>query len=89
MFVALKSLASEENKIKFLQEAVIVGQFKHPNIVKLHGVVTTGKPVSYSYTNMTHTMGSPQTMMLLVALQQFVCSKIAESEHMLPRLLLF
>ena len=46
VFVALKSLASEENKIKFLQEAAIVGQFKHPNIVKLHGVVTAGKPVS-------------------------------------------
>lgn len=57
MFVALKSLASEENKIKFLQEAVIVGQFKHPNIVKLHGVVTTGKPVSY--TNMTCTRHAP------------------------------
>lgn len=44
--VAVKSLASEENKVKFLQEAVIMGQFRHPNIVNLHGVVTSGVPVS-------------------------------------------
>ena len=34
------------NIIKFLQEAAIMGQFHHPNIIKLHGVVTTGEPVS-------------------------------------------
>lgn len=44
--VAVKSLASEENKVKFLQEAVIMGQFSHPNIVNLYGVVTSGVPVS-------------------------------------------
>ena len=47
--VALKTLrddASEEQKVKFLQEAAIMGQFHHPNIVKLHGVVTVGEPVS-------------------------------------------
>ena len=50
--VALKTLrddASEEEKVKFLQEAAIMGQFHHPNIVKLHGVVTVGEPVSESY----------------------------------------
>ena len=49
MDVAVKQLqpgASEEEKIKFLQEAAINGQFRHPNIVKLMGVVTTGEPVS-------------------------------------------
>ena len=46
--VAVKSLASEENKVKFLQEAVIMGQFSHPNIVNLYGVVTSGVPVSSS-----------------------------------------
>ena len=30
-----------------LQEAAIMGQFHHPNIIKLHGVVTVGEPVSW------------------------------------------
>ena len=50
MDVAMKQLqpgASEEEKIKFLQEAAINGQFRHPNVVKLMGVVTIGEPVSY------------------------------------------
>ena len=49
MDVAVKQLqsgASEEEKVKFLQEAAINGQFRHPNVVKLMGVVTVGEPVS-------------------------------------------
>ena len=49
MEVAVKQLrpgATEEEKIKFLQEAAINGQFRHPNVVKLMGVVTRGEPVS-------------------------------------------
>ena len=42
----LKAESTEEEMIKFLQEAAIMGQFYHPNIVKLHGVVTVGEPVS-------------------------------------------
>ena len=45
----LISGASEEDKIKFLQEAAIMGQFSHPNVIKLHGVVTVGEPVSCVY----------------------------------------
>ena len=32
-----------------------MGQFHHPNVVKLHGVVTIGDPVSiqYSYATLT------------------------------------
>ena len=47
--VAIKTLrpeSREEDKVKFLQEAAINGQFRHPNIVRLHGVVTVGEPVS-------------------------------------------
>ena len=33
-------------KTKFLQEAAIIGQFSHANIIRLCGVVTVGKPVS-------------------------------------------
>ncbi|XP_064396494.1 RAF proto-oncogene serine/threonine-protein kinase-like isoform X2 [Halichondria panicea] len=47
MEVAIKTNQSkdEEDKVKFLQEAAIMGQFRHPNVVKLYGVVTVGEPV--------------------------------------------
>ena len=44
----LKAGLSERERVKFLQEAAIMGQFSHPNIVQLHGVVTVGEPVSVS-----------------------------------------
>lgn len=48
--VALKSLNSHSinvsDKVKFLQEAVLMAQFKHPNIISLYGVVSVGEPVS-------------------------------------------
>ena len=47
--VAVKTLkegAKEEERIKFLQEAAIMGQFKHPNVVTMYGIVTDGEPVS-------------------------------------------
>ena len=49
MKVAVKMLkpgSDETDQVKFLQEAAIMGQFKHPNVIRLHGVVTVGKPVS-------------------------------------------
>ena len=42
----LNSQSTEKDRVRFLREAAIVGQFKHPNIVRLHGVVTVGEPVS-------------------------------------------
>ena len=47
--VALKVLkegSSETDKVKFLQEAAIMAQFKHPNVVSLYGVRSKGEPVS-------------------------------------------
>ncbi len=47
--VAVKTLkegASEEDRVKFLQEAAIMGQFKHTNIVTMYGVIKEGEPVS-------------------------------------------
>ena len=47
--VALKTLKTgslEEDKVKFLQEAAIMAQFKHPNIITLHGVVSDKQSVS-------------------------------------------
>ena len=42
----LKSSAKEEDKVKFLQEGAIMGQFRHPNVVKLHGIVREQQTVS-------------------------------------------
>ena len=46
--VALKSLTkiSEEDKVKFLQEAAIMAQFRHPNVIMLYGVIAKDDPVS-------------------------------------------
>ena len=41
--VAVKSLninASDKDKLRFLQEAAIMCQFDHENVIKLYGVVT-------------------------------------------------
>ena len=47
--VAVKTMhqrAGRDDRVKFLQEAAIMGQFKHPNVVTMHGVVMNGGPVS-------------------------------------------
>jgi len=36
----LNSKCSESDRVKFLREAAIMGQFQHNNVVRLHGVVT-------------------------------------------------
>ena len=41
--VAVKTLndqSNENDKLRFLQEAAIMCQFDHQNVIKLHGVVT-------------------------------------------------
>ena len=42
----LKEGSSDEDRVKFLQEAAIMCQFRHPNVVTMYGVVTDGDPVS-------------------------------------------
>ena len=40
--VAVKTMAKDAtqiDKVRFLQEAVIMAQFKHPNVVNMYGVV--------------------------------------------------
>ena len=48
--VAVKSLnpkgISEETRVRFLQEAAIMAQFRHANVAFLYGVVIEGEPVS-------------------------------------------
>lgn len=36
---SIKEAASEGIRVKFLQEAAIMGQFKHPNILRVLGIV--------------------------------------------------
>jgi ephrin-B len=46
--VAVKTLSGtsgNEDSIKFLREATINGQFRHRNVVRLHGVVIVGSPL--------------------------------------------
>ena len=48
--MAVKTLTSEadvNDRVKFLREGAINGQFRHRNVVRLHGVVTIGSPVIY------------------------------------------
>ena len=47
--VAVKTLkvgSQQEDRIKFLQEAAVMGQFSHPYVIKIYGVVTCIKQVS-------------------------------------------
>ena len=49
--VAVKTLkegSDKEDRVKFLQEAAIMGQFKHPNVVTMYGVITDGEPVRFN-----------------------------------------
>ena len=47
--VAIKTLnpttTQPDAKVKFLQEAAIMAQFRHPNVIQLYGIVLDGEPV--------------------------------------------
>ena len=50
--VAIKQVHSNSatnERVKLLQEAAIMGQFSHRNIIKLYGLVTMGDPVSHMH----------------------------------------
>ncbi len=47
----LKEGSSEDDKVKFLQEAAIMAQFRHHNIVTMYGVIKDGEPVSLEYSS--------------------------------------
>ena len=42
----LKSTASNDERVKLLQEAAIMGQFTHPHIAQMYGVVKEPETVS-------------------------------------------
>ena len=41
-----KDCLESDERVKLLQEAAVMGQFLHPRVVRLFGVVTLGEPVS-------------------------------------------
>ena len=48
--VALKTLkdrSCEKNVVRFLQEAAIMAQFHHPNLMGLHGIVNSEEKVMH------------------------------------------
>ena len=50
--VAVKTLhsdASPTDKLKFLQEGAITSQFRHPNVIFLHGIITDKTKVGTLY----------------------------------------
>ena len=59
--VAVKTLkvdeSNKEDKVRFLQEAAIMGQFGHTNVLRLHGVVFSDTTVIQSIVFIT----SPDT----------------------------
>lgn len=58
MEVALKTLkeGTDQDKIKFLQEAVTMVQFHHPNVLYMCGVARQGETVRYVKVYEVHTV---------------------------------
>ena len=83
--VAIKTIqpsAKETDRVKFLQEAAINGQFRHPNIVQLHGVVTVGDPVQEETCIQSQVIFSsifPQVMIVLEYMPNGDLSKFLHS----------
>ena len=42
-----KDSLEPDDRVKLLQEAAVMGQFLHPRVVQLFGVITLGEPVSW------------------------------------------
>ena len=42
-----KDCLESDERVKLLQEAAVMGQFLHPHVVRLCGVITLGEPVSW------------------------------------------
>ena len=42
---SIKDVNNEEESCKFLQEAAIMGQFKHANIIHMYGIIRTQQVV--------------------------------------------
>uniref|UniRef100_A0A8C7FHZ4 Ephrin type-A receptor 7 n=1 Tax=Oncorhynchus kisutch TaxID=8019 RepID=A0A8C7FHZ4_ONCKI len=81
MSVAIKTLKvgySEKQRRDFLCEASIMGQFDHPNVVHLEGVVTRGKPVMIVIEYMENC--SLDAFLRVSTFQRVQCSRV-EQRH--------
>ena len=59
--VAVKTLkegSRGEDRVKFLQEAAIMAQFKDHNVITMHGIIAAGEPVSIIDNNCTSSFGA-------------------------------
>lgn len=86
--VAVKTLkkgSGEQDKVKLLQEAAIMGQFSHPNVVKLYGVITEGEPVSTPFSLIIflsrHVILVSQIMLILELLPKGDLRKVLHGVH--------
>ena len=55
--VALKTLnqgVTGGDRMKLLQEAAIMAQFQHPNVLRLYGIVHKDELVSHAYAILLH-----------------------------------
>lgn len=83
--VAVKSLKEDcapAERLKLLQEAAIMGQFKHHNVVQLYGVVAQGDPVNtFNYFQLSwHFLNKENTMQVLSLCSNItvcLCTRIA------------
>jgi len=66
----LKALSSERNRLEFLTEASIMGQFSHVNVISLVGVVTRSHPAMIVTEFMTN--GSLDTFLRVRSLSTYL-----------------
>lgn len=65
----LKESSGEEDRVKFFQEAIIMGQFKHPNVVEVYGMVTKDMPVSLPSNHMKPMHKQAFILQMLIVLE--------------------
>ena len=79
--------ADEKERVKFLQEAAIMGQFRHPNVITLHGVVTVGEPVNRENHSFSYLANHLLLDLLLSCLQVMIVLELMENGDLEQHLL--
>ena len=90
--VAIKTLAdgsTKEKRIQFLQEAAIMSQFKHPNVITLYGVLMEKEPVIFlstknCYILFTCIIKVPHILFMKRALYTFITILMYIPKFLLP-----
>lgn len=82
MCVAIKTLkpgASEKNRLDFLTEASIMGQFEDPNVIFLEGVITKSNPIMIVTEYMEN--GSLDTFLRVSIISFYLLFRVVSSYH--------